>query len=218
VIDPYAVLGVSPRASADELTAAHRRLVRRHHPDLLPPAQRQEATRRVQEINVAYGLVRDPVTRREHDRLRRARLASSPAAADAELARQWDEAMRSAGRWAGSWWRRNRRSMRAGAARAAMRGKRAGLDVLGRVLWLGSCALWGVVGLATAVAAQRLLAVDGPLAVPTGTITGVLVGSQRGWQRRLRLAGLAPQPAARRIVLILAAAVLAAALLADAWL
>jgi hypothetical protein len=218
VIDAYRVLGVSPRASDEELKAAHRRLVRRHHPDLVPPAERPAATRRVQEVNVAYGLVRDPAARRTYDRIRRTRAATAPSEADAALARQWDQAMRAAGRWAGTWWRRNRRSVRAGAARAALRGRRLGLDVLGRVLWLGSCVVWGAVGLATGVAAQRLLGVDGPLAVPVGTVSGVLVGSQRGWQRRLRLVGIAPQVAARRVALLLAVLAVGGAVLVDARL
>lgn len=33
MLDPYAVLGVPPTASADEVRAAYRRLAIRHHPD-----------------------------------------------------------------------------------------------------------------------------------------------------------------------------------------
>ena len=94
-VDAYAELGVAPDASQAELKAAHRALVRRFHPDLVPPAERDEATRRVQRINVAYGLVHDPAVRREYDRLR-----STPGAA-------LDRLTTAAGVWAGRWWARN---------------------------------------------------------------------------------------------------------------
>lgn len=98
-IDAYAVLGVSRDAPQSEVKAAHRRLVRLHHPDLVAPAERAEATRRVQEINVAYGLVRDPAERAAYDRL-----TSEPGAA-------LDELVTAAGVWAGRWWARNRRAL-----------------------------------------------------------------------------------------------------------
>ena len=99
-IDAYAVLAVAPSASAAELKAAHRALVRRFHPDLAPPAERDAATRRVQQINVAYGLVRDPQLRAEYDRLR-----SNPGMA-------LDRLVTAAGVWAGRWWARNAAALR----------------------------------------------------------------------------------------------------------
>ncbi|MGH3666135.1 MAG: J domain-containing protein, partial [Egibacteraceae bacterium] len=128
--DAYTVLGVRPEAGPAELKAAHRRLVRRHHPDLVPPAQRPAATRRVQAINVAYGLIRDPRRRAAYDRLRRVHNR------DAVLAAQWDARIAEAGRWAGRWWRRNRAPLRVAAARTGS----VGVDVAGRVVWLVCCA------------------------------------------------------------------------------
>lgn len=57
--DPYGVLGVSRRASDEEIKAAHRRLVREHHPDtLIAQGLPQEfvdlATQKVAVINAAY--------------------------------------------------------------------------------------------------------------------------------------------------------------------
>lgn len=97
-IDAYAVLEVNPTATTDELKAARRRLARRYHPDLAPTDRRAEATRAVQEVNVAYGLVRDPESRAEYDRIRRAYLAGRA------VSGEWDELARSAGRWAGRQW------------------------------------------------------------------------------------------------------------------
>lgn len=92
-VDVYAVLGVSPLATQEELKGAHRALVRRHHPDTLAPAQREAATSRVREVNVAYGLVRTPDSRATYDRVRR--LHATRAAADGLCYR----AGRLLGRW-----------------------------------------------------------------------------------------------------------------------
>lgn len=60
--DPYGVLGVSRGASDEEVKAAHRRLVREHHPDrLIAQGLPQEfvdlATQKVATINAAYDRV-----------------------------------------------------------------------------------------------------------------------------------------------------------------
>ncbi len=54
--DAYRSLGVSPSASDDELRAAYRRLVQRHHPDHNQGSP--EAARRFEEIQEAYATVR----------------------------------------------------------------------------------------------------------------------------------------------------------------
>lgn len=66
--DLYAVLGVAPSATADELKAAYRELARRHHPDRARTyLHRAAATRRMQAINAAYAVLRDPQRRAAHD-------------------------------------------------------------------------------------------------------------------------------------------------------
>ena len=57
--DPHLILGVAPEASAEEVKAAHRRLVRDHHPDALtargvPIDLVRIAERRMAAINAAY--------------------------------------------------------------------------------------------------------------------------------------------------------------------
>ena len=54
--DPYAVLGVSPGASSEELHDAYRRLVKLHHPDRNGGSA--ESTQRFREIQDAYEHVR----------------------------------------------------------------------------------------------------------------------------------------------------------------
>jgi hypothetical protein len=52
--DPFAVLGVAPDASAEEVATAYRRLAKRWHPDRAGA----QAAARMAEINAAYDLLR----------------------------------------------------------------------------------------------------------------------------------------------------------------
>lgn len=59
----YDVLGVAPNATPEEIKKAHRKAVRRVHPDHNPDADPAEAA----EINVAADVLLDPVLRLEYD-------------------------------------------------------------------------------------------------------------------------------------------------------
>ena len=59
--DFYAVLGVKPEASADEIKKAYRKLARQHHPDA--NAGDAAAERRFKEIGEAYAVLSDPEQR-----------------------------------------------------------------------------------------------------------------------------------------------------------
>ncbi|WP_296762599.1 TerB family tellurite resistance protein [Sediminimonas sp.] len=64
--DPYAVLGVSRDASADEVRRAWKQLVRESHPDAMaargvPPEARQMAEKRLIDINRAFREIADEV-------------------------------------------------------------------------------------------------------------------------------------------------------------
>lgn len=55
--DPYVVLGLPPSATWEEISAAHRRLAKLHHPDRMQDAseeEREASDRRIRELNVAY--------------------------------------------------------------------------------------------------------------------------------------------------------------------
>ncbi len=56
--DPYAVLGVSPGCSEEELKAAYRKLAKKYHPDLHPGDA--AAAEKMNEINAAYDQIRNP--------------------------------------------------------------------------------------------------------------------------------------------------------------
>jgi len=63
--DPYESLQVSRHAEIEVISAAYRTLARKYHPDKnTSPA----STKRMQEINTAYAILKDPVKRKEYDR------------------------------------------------------------------------------------------------------------------------------------------------------
>ena len=74
--DPYDVLGVDPSASAERITSAYRRMVRRLHPDTRSEEAAEEALARVL---AAYETLRDPAARAALDRRRHATPAAAPA-------------------------------------------------------------------------------------------------------------------------------------------
>lgn len=86
VVTHYEVLGVGPDASPEEIQQAWRERVKRFHPDAhpnAPAAMRERLTRQVAEVNAAYEVLRDPVTRAAYDRSLREREARRGGAAPA---------------------------------------------------------------------------------------------------------------------------------------
>lgn len=71
--DPYTVLEVSSHASAAEIKAAYRRLVKQHHPDAGGDDQQMLA------LNAAWEVLGDQERRRNFDRTRTSRPAASRA-------------------------------------------------------------------------------------------------------------------------------------------
>ncbi|HET7252725.1 MAG TPA: J domain-containing protein, partial [Xanthobacteraceae bacterium] len=64
--DPYAVLGVKPEATQDEIRKAYRTLAKKLHPDL-NPGDRQ-AEEKFKQVSAAYDLVGDAEKRGRYDR------------------------------------------------------------------------------------------------------------------------------------------------------
>ncbi len=79
--DLYAVLGVPGSAGQAEITAAFRRKLREHHPDLRSPDVPfgPDPDEQLRRIVAAYAVLRDPHRRAEYDR-RRADTAPRPSA------------------------------------------------------------------------------------------------------------------------------------------
>ncbi|MGH8931699.1 MAG: J domain-containing protein [Egibacteraceae bacterium] len=180
-VDAYSVLGVAPDAGQATLKQAHRRLAWQHHPDRLPPERRSEATLRIQQINVAYGLVRTPAARARYDALRAA--PRTPARVGES---DWDLLMRQAGRWAGQWWRRNEGPLR----RAAKQARRRYTLVTGTVVMVA----YAWLGTVLAVAAGQFVAPGNPLPTIVGGVGGALAGAVH---RRDRLRSIDGHPPMR---------------------
>jgi curved DNA-binding protein CbpA len=64
-LDPYAVLGIPREATPLQIARAHRRLAKRHHPDLHPG---EDATEPMRRINEAYRLLSSAARRAAYDR------------------------------------------------------------------------------------------------------------------------------------------------------
>ena len=64
--DPYKVLGVDKKASAEDIKKAYRKLARQYHPDRNP--DNAKAEERFKEIQAAYDILGDPDKRKQYDR------------------------------------------------------------------------------------------------------------------------------------------------------
>ncbi len=64
LLNYYRILGVSPKATQEEIRAAYRRLAKKYHPDVNPSPY---ATRRFQQIREAYEVLSDPQKRKKYD-------------------------------------------------------------------------------------------------------------------------------------------------------
>ncbi len=74
--DPYKALGLSKDASQDDIRKAHRKLVRKYHPDANPEDPRAEG--RFKEAQQAYEVLSDEKKRREYDEGLRTSPGGSP--------------------------------------------------------------------------------------------------------------------------------------------
>jgi curved DNA-binding protein len=67
-MDHYRVLQVTRDAEPEVIERAFKALSRKYHPDTGPAEERAQRTRRMQTINEAYRILRDPESRRSYDR------------------------------------------------------------------------------------------------------------------------------------------------------
>jgi curved DNA-binding protein CbpA len=74
--DPYKALGLSRKASQEDIRKAHRKLVRKYHPDANPEDPR--AGERFKKVQQAYEVLSDEKKRREYDEGLRTSSRGSP--------------------------------------------------------------------------------------------------------------------------------------------
>jgi curved DNA-binding protein CbpA len=68
-LDPYAILGVSRDATPLQVARAHRRLAKRHHPDLHDASDaRADAAEQMRRVNEAWAILSNPTRKRDFDR------------------------------------------------------------------------------------------------------------------------------------------------------
>lgn len=65
--DHYRTLQVTRDAEPEVIERAYKALSMKHHPDRFPASKRRDATRRMQSINEAYSVLRDPSRRQRYD-------------------------------------------------------------------------------------------------------------------------------------------------------
>ncbi|KRF28991.1 J domain-containing protein [Phycicoccus sp. Soil802] len=68
--DPYAVLGLTPHATQEQIRRAYRALLRQNHPDTHPwgePADKAASNTTLQQVIAAYAIIGDPAHRAAYD-------------------------------------------------------------------------------------------------------------------------------------------------------
>ena len=66
-INPYTVLSLPKEATADQIKTAYRKAALKSHPDKAPPAEKEAAHTKFQEIAFAYAILSDERRRRRYD-------------------------------------------------------------------------------------------------------------------------------------------------------
>mgnify|MGYP001045613463 CR=1 FL=1 len=67
-MDHYRTLQISRNAEPEVVEKAYKALCLKYHPDVVRPDDRDAATRKMQRINEAYRVLRDPPSRKRYDR------------------------------------------------------------------------------------------------------------------------------------------------------
>jgi hypothetical protein len=153
--DYYAILGVPPTASRDEIHVAYRRLARQHHPDVNPPHEDDRAANEfMRRLNEAYSVLDNPRQRAVYDRQRWAQAPHRPSPGGTPPEDiGWGPAG-GGGRW------RESKSQQV-IYEQPMPGWAKSLFVIGEHLKMRFEPVWGLLGIMVPVLAASLLLVVG---------------------------------------------------------
>lgn len=100
--DYYALLEVTSEATAEEITQAYRRLVKKYHPDRYYSSRKRDNRNTwMQELNEAYGTLSQKETRQHYDKTYRQYLDARAKDAQVTLPRFLADRTRRIAKWAG---------------------------------------------------------------------------------------------------------------------
>ena len=91
--DYYEILGVPRTARADDIKKAHRKLVRKYHPDV--NKDNKEAEERFKEVQEAYDVLSEPGKRRNYDQFGHAGVGGAPGGGPGAGGDPWEAFRRS---------------------------------------------------------------------------------------------------------------------------
>jgi hypothetical protein len=163
--DYYAILGVLPTASRDEIRTAYRRLTQRHGLDVDPSDEDDvTASESMRRLDEAYEVLNDPRQRAAYDRQRWAQASPRPSEVPYRSGSTWSPAQE-AGRsiqGAGGRWRAAR--ARYEVYEQPMPGWIKSLSAIGEHLKIRLTPFWTVIGVMVPVLAGAVLLILGFLA------------------------------------------------------
>lgn len=182
--DYYRILQVDPAAEQEVIEAAYRRLARKYHPD---SNQSLDATRRMQEINEAYEVLRDPARRAEYDAERAAEFGefepTQPYAEETTPDAEWDAQAAPAAAQPPL----QREPTGERAATGAPRRKRSPFLIFGLAVLVGGAALLAIAFIALgAVAFTPLGDTLGAMLKPSTSRPSVVISSPQSGTRFLQ--------------------------------
>jgi len=93
--DLYEILGVSKKASQDEIKKSYRKLARKWHPDINPG--NKDAEQKFKDISRSYGIIGDPEKRKIYDEFGEEGLQSGFDAEKAREYKKWQDSARAGG-------------------------------------------------------------------------------------------------------------------------
>lgn len=163
--DYYAILGVLPTASRDEIRAAYRRSIQRYGPNVDPPDRDGvTASESLRHLDKAYEVLNNPRQRAAYDRQRWAQASLHPSEAPHRSASMWPPSQEAGQRIQGGGGRWRAAMTRYAVYEQPMPGWIKSLLAIGEHLKMRLAPFWTVIGVMVPVLAGAVLLILGFLA------------------------------------------------------